>query len=49
MPGVGENCSETNESSNTIESLGQGPLALILSFLSIKDICRASLVRFSLG
>lgn len=43
MPGVGENCSETNESSNTIESLGQGPLALILSFLSIKDICRASL------
>lgn len=48
MPEVGENSSETNELTNTIESLGQGPLASILSFLSIRDICRASLVRSDL-
>jgi hypothetical protein len=51
MPEPGENSSESDQLTSTgnLESIGQGPLALILSFLGIKDICRASLVRFTLG
>ena len=46
IPEVGNNNSETQLTSNVenLESIGQGPLALILRFLGIEDIGRASLV-----